>query len=118
MAAAVVHSAHATHTATGHRWGLVFLRQFGDDGFGGEQQARDRGCILQRAAGDLGRVDYAGFDEVFVFARGDVVTFVAFALLTPDDERAFVTRVVGELAEWLFNRAADIRTPTARRLGA
>ena len=37
-------------------------------------------CVLQRAAGDFLRVNNAGFHEVFVFAGGDVVAFVALAL--------------------------------------
>ena len=88
--------------------GVFFLlRELGDDGFGGEQQAGDRRGVLQRAAGHLGRIDDAGFDQVFVFAGGDVVTFVAFALLDfLHDERAFLARVIGELAERLFDRAA------------
>ena len=34
--------------------------------FGGDEQAGDRGRILQRGADDLGRVDHAGLDEVLV----------------------------------------------------
>jgi hypothetical protein len=36
------------------------LRLVGDDGLGGEEQRRDRRGVLQRRAGDLGRVDDAG----------------------------------------------------------
>ena len=72
------------------------------------KQAGDRGRVLQRAAGHLGRIDDAGFHEVFVFAGGDVVAFVAFALLHfLHDERAFLAGVIGERAERLFDRAAD-----------
>ena len=60
---------------------LVLLRQLGDDALGREEQAGDGSRVLQRAAGHLGRVDDAGLDEVLVFAGGDVVAFVAFALL-------------------------------------
>ena len=60
---------------------LFPFRDLGDEGFGGEEQAGDRRGVLQRAACHLGRVDHAGFDEVFVFAGGDVVAFVAFAFL-------------------------------------
>ena len=75
---------------------------------GGEEQAGDGGRVLQRAAGDLRRVDDAGFDEVVVFAGGDVVAFVAFALLDfLHDERAFQAGVVGERAERLFDRRGE-----------
>src|SRR6185295_3543230 len=45
------HAAHPTHAATaaGHRR-RRFLRQFGDHGLGGDQQAGDRRGVLQRGA--------------------------------------------------------------------
>ncbi len=56
--------------------------------------------VLQRGAGDLLRVHDAGLDEVFVFAGGDVVAFVALALLDfLDDDAAFHAGVVGQRAE-------------------
>ena len=69
---------------------LFFFRNFGDQAFGGEQQTGNRGRILQRRAGDFLRVNDASFDEVFVFASGDVVALVAFAALDfLDDDRTF-----------------------------
>ena len=58
------------------------------------------------------------FTRSFVFAGGDVVTFVAFARLDfLHDERAFLARVIGELTERLFDRAAhDLHADLARRL--
>src|SRR6185369_10681766 len=54
--------------------------------------------------------DDAGFHQVFVFARGHVLTFVAFALLHfLDDERAFLARVISEGAKRLFDGAANNR---------
>ena len=56
----VVHAAHAPHTAaTGRHTGaaLVFLRYFGYHGFGGDQESLNLGCIRDRHANDLGRVD-------------------------------------------------------------
>src|SRR5690349_21523106 len=51
----------------------VYLRRFGrtldmigDAGFGGDQQAGDRGRILQRRANDLGGIDDTRRDEVFI----------------------------------------------------
>src|SRR5882724_13279698 len=40
------------------RW-RRWRRQLGDNGLGGDQEAGDRGSILQRGAHDLGRVDDA-----------------------------------------------------------
>ena len=45
-------------------------------------------------------INHAGLDEVFVFAGGDVVTFVAFAAFDfLHDDRAFDAGVGGEGAE-------------------
>src|SRR3954453_23481611 len=65
-----VHAAHAA-VAAGHGRS-VLLRLVGDDGLGGEEERRDGGGVLQRRAGDLGRVDDAGLDQVLVLARGRV----------------------------------------------
>src|SRR5436190_2610934 len=48
----IIHSAHArTHAAARrHPAALFLLRKFGDDGFGGEQEAGDRSGVLQRSA--------------------------------------------------------------------
>ena len=57
-----VHAAHATHSAHAAApasAGAGLLRTLGDHRLGGDQQAGDRGRILQRAAHDLGRVDHA-----------------------------------------------------------
>ncbi len=50
----------------------VLLGLVGDDGLGGEEQGRDRGCVLQRRAGDLGSVDDAELDQILVDAGGGV----------------------------------------------
>src|SRR3954465_14911687 len=65
-----VHAAHAA-VAAGHGRS-VLLRLVGDDGLGGEEERRDGGGVLQRRAGDLGRVDDAGLDQVHVLAGGGV----------------------------------------------
>jgi hypothetical protein len=78
----VVHAAHAAHTAAaGHGGGFLLVGDLGDESLGGEEESDDGRGVLQGAAGDLGRVDDAGFDEVFICASGDVVAFVAFAFL-------------------------------------
>ena len=49
----------------------------------------------------------AGFDEVFVFAGGDVVAFVAFGFLDGlDDDAAFDTRVLRRASEAELPRRA------------
>ena len=44
---------------------LVF-RKLADRRFGGDQQAGDRGRVLEGGADDLGRVDHAGRNQVLV----------------------------------------------------
>src|SRR4051812_47509208 len=65
-----VHAAHATVATRHGRSGLLWL--VGDDGLGGEEERRDGSGVLQRRAGDLGRVDDAGLDQVHVLAGGGV----------------------------------------------
>src|SRR5450631_3686807 len=50
----------------------VLLRLVRDDDFGGEEQCGDRRGVLQRRAGDLGRIDDAGLDQVDVLTGGRV----------------------------------------------
>src|SRR5205814_1638559 len=58
-------------------------------------------------ARDLGWIDDAGLHQVGVFAGGNVVTFVAFALLDfLDNERAFCASVIGKLTRRFLNGAA------------
>src|ERR1700754_756115 len=61
---------HATRVGPGAcraSFGLV-----DDDDRGGEEQGRDRSRVLQRRAGDLGRVDDPGLDQVLVLTGGGV----------------------------------------------
>src|SRR5450756_2084198 len=91
-----------------HRRGLFLFRSVGDEAFGREQQARDGRRVLQGRARDFLRVNHAGFHEVFIFARGDVVTFVALALLDfLHDERAFDSGIRGERTQRRFDGALD-----------
>src|SRR5690606_19882013 len=66
---------------------LLFLGLLGNQGIAGQEQYRYAGRVLQRGAGDLGRVDDAGLDQVFVRIARGVVAEVAFALqhLLADD---------------------------------
>src|ERR1700754_4160180 len=65
-----VHAAHAAGRVAGRS--SVLLRLVGDDRLGGQEQRGDRGRVLQGRAGDLGRVDDAGLEQVLVLARGRV----------------------------------------------
>src|SRR6478735_1960268 len=99
----VVHAAYATHTAaTGRHTGaaLVFLRYFGHHGFGGDQESRNRGCILDRHANDLGRVDNTRRDQVDIFAGLRVEAVVVLILLEDlaDDNGTVLARVDRDLA--------------------
>jgi hypothetical protein len=55
---------HAAAVAAAGRSSLG-LGNLDNQCFGGEQQSRDRGCVLQRRAGHLGGIDDAGLDQVF-----------------------------------------------------
>src|SRR5437773_2882405 len=107
LSGSIIHSAHTAHSAAGHRRSFFLLRKLGDDGFSSEQQARDRGRVLQGTARDLRWIDDARLYQVGVFAGGDVVAFVALTRLDfLNDERAFLARVVRELAGRLFDGPA------------
>src|SRR5437588_718614 len=81
--------------------------ELGNECFGGEHQARNGSCVLQRQAGGFGRVDDAHSLHIAVFTGLRVVAevlFLRFADLA-DHHRAFGTGVVGNLAGRLFQSA-------------
>src|SRR6266403_2067608 len=104
-----VHAAHAAaarrHAATAAG---VLLRHFGHHGFGGDQESRNRGCVLDRNANHLGRVDDALRDQVAVFAGlriepvGVLILFEDLA----DDDGAVFTGVDRDLARGPGKRLA------------
>src|SRR3954453_5125708 len=103
---------HAAHTAArGHAAaGLsVLLRQFGHHGFGGDQESRNRGCVLDRRTDDLGRVDDALLDEVAVFTGLRVEAVVVRLVLEDlaDDDGAVLARVDRDLASRPGQRLAN-----------
>src|SRR6267378_3626530 len=109
QAGSEIHAAHAAtrrHAATAAG---VLLRQFGHHGFGGDQQSRNRGCVLDRRPHDLGRVDDALGDQVDVFARLRVEAVGVLILLEDlaDDDRAVLARVDRDLARRPGERLAD-----------
>src|SRR5262249_8956413 len=65
-----VHPPHAT--SRGH-WRSGLLRTLGHHGFRCDEQTGNGGCILQRAAHDLGRIDHALADEIAIGTRLRVV---------------------------------------------
>ena len=78
----------------------VLLRQFGHHGFGGDQQRRNRSCVLDRRANHLGRVDDALRDQVAVFAglRVEAVSVLILLEDLADDDGAVFTGVDRDLA--------------------
>ena len=71
---------HAVHTAAtvvmAAACCFLLLRDLGDHGLSGEHETCDRRGVLESGAGDLGGVDDAGLDQVFVSARRGVVAEV------------------------------------------
>ena len=65
---------HVSHAAG--RSALLFFRNVGDEGFGGQHQRRDRAGVLQSGAHHLGRVEHACLDQVFVLAGQGVIAEV------------------------------------------
>src|SRR5688572_22172008 len=105
-----IHVTHAAHAAAGHAAGcaLFVLRELGHHRIGGEDERRDRSRVLQRVTGDLGGIENAHRHHVAVLARLGVVAEVALAFgHLVDDHRGLVTRVAGDLAHRLLERAHD-----------
>src|SRR4051794_21835753 len=105
-----VHAAHAAargHTATAAAG--VLLRQLGHHGFGGDQQRRNRGCVLDRRTDHLGRVDDALLDEVAVFTGLRVEAVVVRLVLEDlaDDDGTVLARVDRDLASRPGQRLAN-----------
>src|SRR5205085_5176288 len=103
----LVHPSHAPAT-TGHRRSLVLLLLFYDDALGGEQQRGDRGRVLQRGAGHLGRVDHARRDQILErIGLGVVAEVLVLRLLHfADHDRRFGTRILGDHPHGVFQRPA------------
>ena len=101
-------AAHAAHSTTAAAGGCAGLRLgfLYHQALGGEHHAGDRGCVLDRGAGHLGRVDDTLSDQV---AEGAGRRGVSRAVAADrfDDHAAFYTGVVGDLAGRLFEGAAD-----------
>ena len=97
------HAAHVGHAAAA---AAVLLRHLGHDRLGGEDVLGDRRRVLQRRAGDHGRVDDARRDEVDVLAGRGVEAVALLGLAdVVDDDRALEAGVLGDLTERLLERA-------------
>src|SRR3989449_3825421 len=102
-----VHAAHAT--AAGHRGHLLLLLLLRHHALGGEEQSRNGRGVLQRRAGDLGRVDDAGRDQILELVGLGVVAVVQLGRLLhlPHDDRVLGTRVLHDDPDRFLERAAD-----------
>src|SRR5438094_1098135 len=102
-----VHPAHAA--AAGHRGHLLLLLLLRHHALGGEEQSRDGRGVLQRRAGDLGRVDDARGGQILVLVGLGVVAVVQLGRLLhlSHDDRALGTRVLNDDPDRLLKRAAD-----------
>ena len=74
-------------------------------------RAGDRGCVLQRSAGYLGRVDDTGRDQVLVLVGAGVVAKVRIVVVADlaHDHSTFLTGIADDLAKRLFQGATDDR---------
>src|SRR3954452_14091436 len=112
---------HPTHAAArrSRRGGLVFLL-FDHNALGGEQETGDGRRVLQSGAGDLGRVDDAGPDQILVAIGGGVVAEVLLLrLLHPAyHDRALGARVLGDHPNRLLECPPNNLDPDLLILGA
>ena len=106
-------------SAAAHGSFLLF-RNLGNQGFGGEHQAGDRPCVLQRRAHNLGGIEHAGLDQVFVLA-GQGIEAVVVVLGIVDlaqNNCTFFAGVFGDLAQRLLQGALhDVDTDLLVSLG-
>src|SRR5438552_3271389 len=98
--------AHATRAGCGR---LFLLRKLVHKRLRGQHQGGDAGSVLQRGAGDLGRVDDAGLEHVHPLAGVGVEADGCLVLLLRlhHDDRSLVAGVDRDLAKRLLESAAD-----------
>ena len=53
--------------------GLFILRDIGDHAVGGQEKTGHRTCVLERSAGNLGRIYDSGLNQVLMSVGGYVV---------------------------------------------
>src|SRR4051794_26120528 len=95
-----IHPAHAAARWHAGACAGVLLRQFGHHCFGGDQESRNRSCVLDRRTNHLGRVDDALLDEIAVFTGLRVEAVIVRLVLEDlaDDHGAVLARVDRDLA--------------------
>src|SRR5579862_44428 len=95
----LIHVSHAA-VAAGSESALLLLHNVRDGGFGSQHQRRDGTSICKGSAHDLGRIEHAGLDQVFVLSGQRVVTeVVVFRIVhLAQHEGAFFAGVLGDLA--------------------
>src|SRR5689334_891015 len=99
---------HATHVGRAAGRGRVPFWSVDNDDRGGEEQTRDRGRVLQGRAGDLGRVDDPGGDQVDVLTGGGVESPAGLqAAYLLRDDAALEACVDGDLLEWSLQGDLD-----------
>src|SRR5215831_8930623 len=100
----VVHATPRRHRRRGLLFGL-----FGYHRFGRDQQARDRGGVLQCQPHDLGRIDDAGFHHVDVFEglRVEAAVGVVGLEQLADHDRSIGSGVFDDLPNRRLQRTPD-----------
>src|SRR6266498_521861 len=89
---------------------LLLLGLVGDDRLGGEEQPGDRGRVLERGPGHLGRVDDPRLEQVDVLAGGRVEAMAGLHSTDPlDHHAALEAGVDGDLLQRLLERAVIVR---------
>src|SRR5580692_9499319 len=91
-----------------HRSTLLLLWNFGDQGFRGQHQRRNRSGILQRGPHNLRRIEHARFDQIFVLAGQGVVAVVVILRVVDfaQDDGAFFAGILGDLAQRFLDGAS------------
>src|SRR6202044_303180 len=107
-----LHHAAGRHSArhSAARTCALLVRLLGYHALSGEQQARDRRRILQRAANDFGRVDDSSLHQILELLTGRVESERPLVVLDlVDDYRAFPARVRCDPPRRSFDRLLDDR---------
>ena len=79
---------------------LALFSNVSDEGFGGQHQSRNGAGVGERSAHDLGRIEHAGLDQVFVLAGQRVVAEVIVLRVVDlaENDGTFFAGVLGDLA--------------------
>src|SRR5437867_6089151 len=104
----VIHAAHTAMAAMTRRSGFFLFGHFSDESLSSQEQSSDGSCVLKRRASDFLGVHDTRFDQVLISVGGNVVAFIAFALLDfLHDDRAFHASILSQSAGRLFDGTLD-----------